>query len=294
MAYLDYHPHQTLFHYCSIEAFKGICTTKRLWMSDLSKANDPRELHFGLQQALEAIKLVRHEDLPGAQGLFLSVLWAKIKGFHENIQLFSSCFTPYGDQLPMWRLYTPDGSGVAIGFRPTAVADMHGRVQKVRYLDGDDLDSIKALVRSIAEVFPKVQRTEETELFWIDAVSQAFSMITSTKHRSWSYENEIRLCFSQVLSQEMREAERTVTSLDLDGRAFNWKKPKSRDGRDGPVEYLTMPYGKWRNGKNEPFAAIESVILGPNCEESEDGIRDFLNDQGFSKFKVTRSDCSFR
>ena len=38
----------SLYYYCSMDAFHGIVESKRLWASDLKAMNDPREVNLGL------------------------------------------------------------------------------------------------------------------------------------------------------------------------------------------------------------------------------------------------------
>jgi hypothetical protein len=59
MAFLEYRPTQTLYQFSSVEGLKGIATSKELWCSDLSTANDPRELTLGHEHFLNAIEFVR-------------------------------------------------------------------------------------------------------------------------------------------------------------------------------------------------------------------------------------------
>lgn len=294
MAYLEFRPEGPLYHYCSLEGMKGILSSKSLWLSDLSLTNDPREISFGLEKTLDAIRQVRHLELPGDQGVFLSVLWAKISGFYENIQIFTTCFTPFGDELPMWQQYTPQASGVAIGFRPRAITDMHGRLQKVDYIDLSDVQHLRSVIKAIAEIFPQSSGLHDDQ-FWLDAVSFAFARITSTKHSSWQHEKEVRLCYSQI---KVPDNETTspfrITSISPDGSEHRWRQPFNRVRDGSEIPYVVMPYGKSIGKGNDPTRGIAEVVLGPKCTASRDEVADYLTDQGFSHFIVRKSDCAIR
>jgi hypothetical protein len=104
MAFLEYRPTQTLFHYTSVDGFFGILKSKHLWFSDLASSNDPRELKFGLQHFVDALRSVRNNEYRGERGRFLSLLEERFTDYHQNAHAFCCCFSLVADQLPMWAL----------------------------------------------------------------------------------------------------------------------------------------------------------------------------------------------
>lgn len=294
MAFLEFNPRGNLYHYCPLGAFEAILSSKSLWMSDLGLTNDPRELNLGLSQILEAIQSVRHLEYSGDRGIFLSVLWAKIDGFHRNLRIFTTCFSPHGDELPMWREYASGSTGISIGFRNRAIKDMQGRLQRVNYVDEGDLSDFVDFVRSIAEVFSETKGLHD-QSFWLEAVCSAYAKITSLKHRSWEYEREVRLCFSQVKYQYPEdEILPSVSSVASNGDLVFWEQPLTRRRGDVDIPYLSRPFGKLEEGLHSSRQAISEVVLGPLCDADEKTVSDMLHGYDFQNFTVRRSNCQIR
>ena len=137
MAFLEYKPTQTLYQLCSVDSFRKILGSKTIWCTDLEAANDPRELKLGFQHFLEAVEYFCEKEPEGDIGKFLATIATELEMGRARQQAFCACFSMLGDSLPMWREYGDSYRGVAIGFRPTAITSMPGRIQKVKYLNSE-------------------------------------------------------------------------------------------------------------------------------------------------------------
>lgn len=62
MAYFEFILIQTLNHYTSAAAFDGIAWSKELWLSNLIKSNDPRELKFGYAHLASVVSQIRERS----------------------------------------------------------------------------------------------------------------------------------------------------------------------------------------------------------------------------------------
>lgn len=260
MAFLEYTPTQTLYQYCSVEGFRGILSSKSIWCSDLDQANDPRELKLGFEHFLAAWKFVRENEYKGEIGNFLDSIKDDVTNYRKRQQTFCACFSLVKDELPMWNEYGNNYSGIAIGFRPTALTTMPGRIQKVKYLDEGTTESFRKIARDIAGRFDPNHSPGDL-MYWLEANISAFTAITALKHRSWAHEQEVRFTHAQTRSEEatMQRAEFS------DGAPVFWQRPLSRDVRGVQVAYKTFPFGRRRDGISDPTGAIELVVIGPRC-----------------------------
>jgi hypothetical protein len=182
--------------------------------------------------------------------------------------------------------------GVALGFRPTALADMPVRVQKVRYIpDNDDAGFVRLIIELAADLDFTKGIIEQ-----IGVISGAFAAITAVKHETWSYEREIRLTHAQ--GKEPLPSEESpvfrMTALLPDDSPINWSEPLVRKTNGRQVGYLSFPYGRYSDKKFDARGAIETVILGPKCEASEADVECLLTAEGFRDFSVSRSRCQIR
>jgi len=290
MAFLEYSPTKTLYQFSSVDGFRGIITSKELWCTDLSAANDPRELELGTTLFLEAMKFVRENEYKGAIGNFLDDIQKRVTDYRRNQQTFCACFSLVKDDLPMWREYGSNYAGIAIGFRPTAITAMPGRIQKVRYLNPDTQEEFRQLVRDMASKFDP-QRNLSDALYWLDAAVGAFTAITSLKHQSWTYEKEIRFVFAQSRKDH---GSRLPTAEFSDHSPVYWAKPLNRSRLNTLVDYMAFPFGRRKSGASDCSKAIERVVLGPRCALTEEEVRYLLEFNGYQNFEIDKSDCQIR
>jgi hypothetical protein len=293
-AFLEYRPSQTLFKYCSAEGFFGIVKAKRLWFSDLSSTNDPRELRLGYEHFTEALESVRRNECGGERGSFLVTLAQHLASYHERQQAFCCCFSAAGDELPMWGAYGANYGGVAMGFRPTAVFDIPARVQKVRYINENTPDDFRRLVLEIAAQFDATRKPDDFN-YWIPATAAAWAAMTALKHTTWGYEQEVRMVHMQTIRPpDNFDDIFSVTSFLPSGRPVRWTKPLERLSEAKNISYLEFPFGRFRDGAFYPEGAIEKVIIGPRCSLSHEDVTVAMQEHGFENFKVTRSICEIR
>jgi hypothetical protein len=290
MAFLEYRPAQTLYQFCSVDAFRGIVASKELWCSDLAAANDPRELALGFEHFFSAMKFVRENEYKGAIGRFLVSLEEYVTRYRDNQQTFCACFSPVKDDLPMWREYGSNYAGIAIGFRPTAIMSMPGRIQKVNYLNPDTEEDFRQIVRNIAAEFD-AKRSLTDVAYWLDAGTRSFAAITALKHHSWAYEKEVRFIHAQA--RETKKDKPQIAEFS-DETPVLWSNPLSREGQNGVVAYKAFPFGRRKDRASDPTRAIERIVIGPRCLLRDDEIRTLLTQNGFAGFEIEKSDCQIR
>jgi hypothetical protein len=286
MALLEHSPKQTLYQFCSLAGFKGIIASKALWYTDLRSANDPRELNLGFEHFIDAMKFVREHDYPGPDGHFLQSIADELVQQNKTRQFFCACFSTVEDVLPMWREYGDGCRGLAIGFRPTAIISMPGRIQKIRYLNPDTPDDFRRLVRDITGHFNPTHSANDMR-WWANTVASILAALTALKHHTWEYEKEIRIVFTQS-----SDSDRSIPlSLREDKTKIFWEKPLSRARGNQCVEYKSFQFGRQKDGVYDFSKAIARVVVGSRCELSIDEVTSELRTNGFTDFDVIRSEC---
>ena len=168
MAYLQYHPMNSLFHYTSVEAFSNIMRSGEFWFSDLKESNDPREFDMPKRRVMDAIRRFDRLQIPPEirhQTMFLTLPLIHVLST-QNVYSFS--LTPNRDSLSEWKEYGANGSGVAFSIRPRAIRDMYVRVQKVEYVSDNDEQTFDNLVET---QFEKLRYASEEGLSVEDKVA---------------------------------------------------------------------------------------------------------------------------
>jgi hypothetical protein len=290
MAFLEYSPTQTLYQFCSVDSFRKIVASKAIWCTDLVSANDPRELKLGFQHLLNAMKFVRENEYKGHAGEFLEKIIIELTGGSARQQFFCACFSLVKDALPMWREYGDNYRGVAIGFRPTAITSMPGRIQKVKYLNPEIAEEFRQLVRDIASEFDPDHSPDDL-IYWVTASSSILAAITALKHHTWEYEKEVRFVFAQV---HVNPGNNLPISQFSDEAPIYWETPLKRQRGDDLIDYKAFQFGRLKQRTYEFSGAIAQVVIGPRCELSVEEITSELQRNGFEGVDVVRSDCEIR
>jgi hypothetical protein len=187
----------------------------------------------------------------------------------------------------MWREYGDNDGGVAIGFRPTAISSMPGRIQKVRYLNPDTSEDFRKLAREIATRFHLDHNPARGMILWAVAFEMIGGVLTALKHHTWEYEREVRLVFSQ--SRTATDGFRQLP----DGTKIFWETPLSRIRGAERIEYKAFPFAGREPG-NDHSRAIAQVVIGPCCELSIDDVKSELEKNGFEDFEIVKSECEIR
>ncbi|NMG38535.1 DUF2971 domain-containing protein [Chelativorans sp. ZYF759] len=292
MAYLEHIPTRPLYHYTNEAGFRGILQSRELWLSDLQQSNDPRDLHMGLATLRQIMNNIRVRDYSQKTGDTLAKMIMKITRYFETDRLYTTCFTPYADNINMWREYGDGGKGYSIGFRPRAITDMHGRIYQVRYIDDDSHDDLYNLISEILKpieiygdgIFHSIERE-------LEIATALISIAGSLKHITWEYEHEVRLTFA---AGDNRPSNQMPVSFFPDEREMQWKKFRTRQAGEKMIKYHSLPFGKFVGQENNPREAVFCVLLGPKSNLSEGDVKKILLDNGFSSFNVSSSTCAFR
>lgn len=134
-----------LYHYCSLETFQNIVENKSIWLSDVQKSNDSKELewikgqcrYYILKTWLDYIKSMDHEQRLNKVTV---ENYNEIEKLEKLIQdynytkTWAFCLSEKKDDLSQWRGYADDGLGISIGFK----SDFFMGLQLVsHYIDED-------------------------------------------------------------------------------------------------------------------------------------------------------------
>lgn len=120
-----------MYHYCSLEAFMGIITSKCLWMTSAAYTNDALEMN-SLNECVRKVlrNISQHSDS--------SMEKSKKKGeWYENNEKasmpFICCFSEKLNNFSQWRLYADDCQGVAIAFNMAKLRD------RLKFMDSPNI-----------------------------------------------------------------------------------------------------------------------------------------------------------
>lgn len=301
MAFLEYKPFKPYFHYTSLEGFKGIITSKKLWFSSLNGSNDPREVVLGHSKIMQALKRVRHDLYPGHRGFFISILAGMLTSAMKTQKIYTTSLTSLNDSIPLWREYGSRGKGVAMGFKPRALRDIHCRIHKVHYIPSADDDNMVQLVADFIRSMENLGFEDDPKQLFatghadirISVITSLLSVMHSVKTGAWRYEDELRLSFASGDPVEGNWEGVAVTELP-NGQPVLWQPPLIRPAPRGDVQYYEIPYGRFSSGEYDPKNAFSEIVIGPNADVAVEEIEKFLATAGMDVPRVSKSENIFR
>ncbi|MCE5267944.1 MAG: DUF2971 domain-containing protein [Planctomycetaceae bacterium] len=243
-----------VYHYCGVDAFRGILASKQLWLSDVHFMNDATEqTHFTAM----ATKVLR--DWPsGPTKVFIQLLLNNFEWMRLNP--YACCFCKDGDLLSQWCRYADDGSGFAIGFSSVWLREQRMKyapkhplaLLEVEYDDERQLKLVTDCVDEYLKEVPGLDRNGRQNVS-MRAILRLWWLSAACKNHSFHEEREVRLILAEIADPES-EAESARKQVGI-SPIFH----RSR-GAD------SVPY--FRLGFSEQ--AIVEIHLGPtNCEKDD-------------------------
>ncbi|PYC49163.1 hypothetical protein DI396_03720 [Litorivita pollutaquae] len=280
-----------LYHFTSEAGFLGIVASKKLWLCNITKSNDDRELLIGPEVFYDAMSEAFSRDFSTETAKLLTCsARAKINSLYAGHDTFyATCFTPNRENEKMWKEYAANDTGVSIGFRAKAMnqlsADDGGRMTKISYLNEKNEYQGRQIVDEVIDRFSAKIVASGTQhpiaLFQL-AARLACLIIISVKTVKWSYEDEIRFSYIQFSDPRRPDAPSFLNPGKMQKRVP--KKIIEITGKD----YVEKPFGVYKSGSYDPSGAIESVQLGRECRLSEAEVSTLMSKNGFRNFSVSR------
>ncbi len=305
---------KTLYHYCSVDSFYNIIKSRSIWLSDIGKSNDLRELKW-LKEKCETYILkywldyVKELDKRGELSTKVFKRYEETKTLCDFInkrdtsKCWAFCLSEKKDDLGQWRGYADDGQGISIGFK----ADFFVLVETIAYsLDKDEDIFFKKV---------KYSQKQIKDFFLNEAELGSISMNESLEEVAKKIENAIIIAmwnaafFKSETFKEEKEW-RIAYSMDLD-KLYKGRKPEIPDDKNEYKNAITV--GKYGYVvKNNSLVShvelgiphIESIIseicIGPKSSIEIGDVRLFLISQGILKnindksIKIYKSDSTYR
>jgi hypothetical protein len=257
-----------LYHYTSIENFKGIVDSQEIWATAADYLlNDPTEITIAKSIASKILE-ERKKDFSEKKELH-----KKCKTIIESSDTgkeyqFVCSFTEEGDLLSQWRAYCPQG-GVSVGFFVPKISQndqyleiKNGSPHNNYYVHENyickciyDTQEQKRKINDLLDFLIKYADVGNGQLVgFFNKMIQTFSY--SFKHKSFEEEKEWRLCCF-VLPEDEQIKYRVKDSM-------------------------LIPYLPFGIVDKENHSIISKIIVGPSRdkEKLKSSILSYLNDSG--------------
>lgn len=259
-----------IYHYCKMESFFKIISSKTIWLSNAYKTNDFREIKY-LLEILQSKYPKIDTDFESFKQEYEE--WTK---FYMRPHI--ACFSLEGDLLSQWRGYANDGNGVSIGFdrdyfeNISKLENRETKINEIIYEPQHQIDMLIDFMEDIKiEEFARMNRNFDGIASTV-LISELIHFGLIFKHPSFMEENEVRIIHGyNELIAESESINYRATTNDL-------------------ISFVDIPI----NQNN--ICPIVEVVLGPKNISDEKDIKDYIQGiYGVDKdIIVKRSESSYR
>lgn len=272
-----------LYHYCSIDSFYNIVTSRSIWLSNSNQMNDSYENKW-IENYFDIVKEYFKESK------YNDLIKNSLAMYEWNSKPpFIFCLSASKDILSQWRAYSNDGQGVSIGFdtkylnlkneSPSPNVYCHNTIglQKIEYHNYSQKKKVTELCESVKNTFDKNPNSTENIMLSLDL---AFSLV------NWA------LIFKNASFKEEREWRIIHTPTDndhYDENLDNLSKLQFRTSTGKIITYYSYNFLRKFNSN-----LIKEVVIGPKCKMRPEEVRQFLDYNTLRKTKITISKSTYR
>ncbi len=266
---------KTLYHYTDFNAMRGIIVKGEIWLWNLRRMNDLREMDYFIERLKCALqKQVGQEYFSRIDTLFN----VHLKDFKE-ISSFAACFSEYSDDAAQWARYAKGGLGVCVAFNKDILDEIgkeaHVPLYKVNYSqDITDLDIVHKIAQIIKTNDLSKQDSQLDQIF--------YNLITNSplfKHPSFISEKEYRLVAHPF------DVEKDLGKPNFYVEETNIKK-----------YYILNLKAVCKNLKIRYTDLFDEICIGPQARVTKEMLSDYFeySDVGERCTKIKLSECPLK
>ncbi len=279
---------QPLYHYTSMAGLVGMLQTQQMWLTSVFHLNDPSELAYGINVALEALAAASDNAPPEVQRFCVRAKRILLKSGREFFGWFVGSMSAAPNDLGQWRAYADNGRGVAIGLAPSLFKIERDsrdlpllekfQVARVNYRRTTLEDRIRVAVEGAVAAFAKAKtllaNTEAEEAFGREMATHIatplFMAAISTKDPAFALEREFRIVL-------VNDYAKLVPHLLFRTRGSS-----------------LVPYISISMDLATP-SAITSITVGPAADDvAVNAVETLLRRYGLSSSLVSKSEIAYR
>lgn len=272
-----------LYHYCSVESFFKIISSKSIWLSNYGQMNDAHE-SIWIEQYFDIVKkkFVDEKYKDFQEYTIPTYGWNK-----GNPHLF--CLSEVSDSLGQWRAYADDGKGIAICFTPAVLNIQFDKPNRSTYIDHTlglvkieyNAKKQKAKVEELVKFFKDIYDDRENELWEASSSFLGISLATESlviKNPSFSEEKEWRIIHTPTDNYDLSEK---------NNHSISQMKFRTKGSR--LTSYFEIDLSSKFNSK-----LIPEIILGPKSGLDKNILKAFLETNNLSKTAIGISASTYQ
>lgn len=276
-AYIEkYDESDMMYHYCSMEAFKGILNSKSLWLSESMFMNDKYEGRW-IDKIVEEVILDLKDDYSEEQ---LAQYKRQFDALKDK-KAYMCCFSKESDKLSQWRAYAGNASGVAIGFSRAAIR-----------LTGN-FDFELALMDVLYNKEEHIRIIKESIKFSLDNdyIGNDKELAYYFKNPSFYEEEEVRFLYTPENDMSQHTFADPLASKFYELMSNNISDIKQRNRDKEEIAYFEYDLTGTMKGFSSEL--IPKIVIGPRNRTDLKQIQELLIKQGLGDTEIVYSESSY-
>lgn len=300
-----------IYHYCSIDVFMKIISSKAIRLSDITKSNDSMEILWITKFIKEIfddefqkeIQKTQYFEQGYPKETFLELVDRySDEFFKEDIRLYSylvCCFSEKGDLLSQWRGYADDANGFSIGFdseilsnlgfsaKYDTLSDNFFEYDQIEYSEYHQKNHIRKAAKQLITDLKTIAKDKPKDIKKQSMVAfnrcflQLFKLSIFMKNPFFKEEKELRLAYLAQIEYNPTSLKVYVNNnIEVSNIEFYSRK-------NDFIPYITLNFDKIK------AELIKEVIIGPKCKARQNDIKIFLNQNGID-CEVKKSEGTYR
>ena len=290
---------EIVYYYCNPNTFESIIQNRKMWLCDMMKTNDYREIDYVLDDITKAtkadcfLKIMSKEDAD----LTEKAVVKRIQFYRRYCHWLAICFSSEKDDLGQWRAYGDDGGGFAIGFDTSYLRSITSHqcfhFEDIKYgekaKDNFIKDCVSDLFEKIRTCLNRNSIRSQTGLNnrCLDIIKNWGNHLTPQicfyKSEAFSNEKEYRLCYTRTILLDD-----CATIMDPNAAPDSMLHHLAISMKNNEVNL--------RLEKEFPHEAIREIVMGPKCNISTYEMQLLLAINGFNfkNIAITQSKVTYR
>lgn len=296
----------TVYHYCSVNSFFSIISSKSFRLCDIQKSNDSKELIYIFESFHSYLQTLLKKERNKNTINNLQTIKDFLESYDTSfINMFHSiCFSQNGDDLYQWRGYADDATGISIGIKTDFLKNFSVnsviKFQKVSYNVGDLILSNEALKQYFKGELSISNLNMSRVLNHIFDI--LYDNMCFVKNSYFESEHEYRLSINSFIKNnvefliEKSSSDKTTKSELNNLLSMGWKdinmdisEIKFMPKNNKLVSYRDVTFHK-------PYIFLNKIFLGPKCPLTREDVYLFLisNDIEIDFNNIVMSEGSYR
>ena len=298
------------YHYTSVETLYNIVKTRTFWLANAKSSNDKTEGNFSVEEFELLLKDAYEKNGDGNEILKMIIDSPIDEEETEDLSCFILCLSSKQDNLSHWERYGANKMGICISLKVSCLSGCHNIINRVYgaffkifnvYYDKQSLIQnefnklkLNLFNSDIEKRMPIILSDERCRSALKTSLFMTLKKVI--KNECFSDENELRILVENENLGYLKGIIPSIADLDFEKESCL----EMFDSLDIEKTYFAPIRGEIRSlhhlnlSKIWDSDLIPEIMLGPNCPQSKDELRAFLDANGLEKTDITVSKIPIR